>query len=97
MKDDLLESKISFRITDDVKAYVQSIAKLECVTVSQFIRKLLFLDFQRRMRTDMERCVLQPNMELIGNTIEQELLPQSDAPSCTVLVRCVPEGGGDGV
>lgn len=50
MKDELLEAKISFRITDDVKAYVQNVADLESVTVSKFIRKLLFLDFQRRMK-----------------------------------------------
>ena len=29
MKDDLLESKITFRITDDVKAYIQNVANLE--------------------------------------------------------------------
>jgi antitoxin component of RelBE/YafQ-DinJ toxin-antitoxin module len=50
LKNDLLESKISFRVDDDTKAYIQNVADSENVTVSQFIRKLLFLNYQRRMR-----------------------------------------------
>ena len=50
MKDELLESKISVRVDDDTKAYIQKVADLESVTVSEFVRRLLSLDYRRRMR-----------------------------------------------